>query len=86
MKKITIKFITDKGINAYKKISSQKQTWKEKQILKTIFREIQISETIIEIKIKIPRLAVQVKLDKKIEEGMSIERCKRDIDYIMVVE
>lgn len=88
MWKINIKFLTDKGVNAYSAISSKQQTWQEKLILKKIFREVILSKAPLEIDImiKIPRLAILIELPEKIKEGMEQYGARENIDYMVIVE
>jgi len=86
MKKIKIEFLTEKGKEAYKQISEVKQTFKERVIVNKTFKERMIDEGKIEIEIKIPWLADQLKLDQKIIETMELKDCYLDLDYILEVE
>jgi len=87
MNKIYLEFLTEKGKETYKEIANKPQTFREKMIVNKIFQE-KITSTNplrIEINCRIPWLAVQQEIDKKIIEQMSFKGCDRDLDYVMEV-
>lgn len=86
MKKITIGFLTEKGKEAYKEISSVKQSLKERVIVNSTLKEKKLENGKVEIIVKIPWLATQLELDEKIIETMSLKNCERDLDYTLEVE
>lgn len=86
MKLIKLEFLTEKGKEAYKEISSIKQSLKERLIVNKIFREKIIDKDNIKIEVKIPWLADKLELDEKIIETMTMKGCERDLDYVMEVE
>lgn len=74
MKSITISFLTEKGELAYKKSEEEGKSrpkW-EKKAVACIFKDevLQEKPLIIFVKIKSPRMAIQIKLDEKIKEGL----------------
>ena len=81
-------FLTEKGIEAYNKIKDVKESFRDKMIMKKTFKEEIVSKdplTII-IFVKVPWLAVQIKLEDSIINQMKEKKCKRDIDYTLEVK
>lgn len=80
-----LQFLTEKGTKAYKEIKAQPSKWKDRVVIKKIFREKVTSEDplTITIKAKIPWLAIQIELDKQIIDQMKLKGCDRDLDYTM---
>lgn len=85
--KYILKFLTKKGVEAYRDIKAEKVSLKGKLIVKKIFREKEISDNplTIEIRVLIPWLAIQERIDNKIIEQMSLRLCERDLDYTLEV-
>lgn len=90
MKLITLTFRTEKGEAAYRKVEAEgkKASFMEKQIVKKVCRDrvVSLKPLTVEIKVKIPRLAVQLDLEAQVEASLSKFGAKKDIDYVMVVE
>lgn len=89
MKIIILKFLTKKGEDAYMKIMEEgkKQSWTDRQISKKVADD-SITNTnplVVEIRVKIPWLAVQVELDKQIITGLEKYKALLDKDYKMEV-
>lgn len=89
MKKITVEIKTKKGEAAYDKISTQKRSLSDKMIVNKVFREKIIQKKpfpVIEIKVLISWLAVQIDITKQIVDGMGQYRALRNIDYTIKEE
>lgn len=90
MRKITLKFKTKKGENAYKELDKKgkQESYKNKLIVKGFYKEKTINHDplTIEIKIKIPWLAVQVNLDQQIKTKLKELGLQQSIDYTIKVE
>lgn len=90
MKKIILKFLTRKGEEAYYKIEEEgkNQPWKDRKIAEKVCTDKVISKNplIVETKIKIDWLAVQIQLDDKMIEGLQMFGAVKDIDYTMNIE
>jgi len=89
MKEIVLKFKTEKGEKAYHKVDAEgkAQSFLERQIAKKVARDILISKKplIVKIKIKVKRLAVQVKLDEQVEIALKKFGAVKGIDYELEV-
>lgn len=88
MKKITLKFLTDNGINAYREIQKTKSKLKDRMIVNALFTDKEISKDplIIEINIKMSWMAVKIELDKQVIEGLKQKGAVKDIDYKIEVD
>ena len=91
MKKIIVSFLTDKGEEAYQQslIAEKKETWTNKAIMsKIIHPEVIVSKKplIVETSIKISWLAVQVKLDDLIIQGLEKLGAKNNKDFKIKIE
>lgn len=87
--KYIIKFLTEKGVEAYKEIKGKKTSLKDRLVLNKVFKEKEIQNkpyTVIEIKVTLPYIAVQIELDKLIIGQMEKRDCKQDIDFTLEVE
>jgi hypothetical protein len=87
MKKIRLLFFTQKGVDAYKKVKSEKVSFREQLIVNRVFKETTITEKplVIEIKILIGHLAVNLEIDNKIRQTMKDKGCTEGEDYKMEV-
>lgn len=90
MKKITLTFLTEKGIKAYEAVEEEgkRQSWKEKQISRKVCRDSVVCKDplTVEIKVKIPRLAIQVDLPAQIKDGLNQKGAVIDKDYTMEIK
>lgn len=89
MELIVLKFLTDKGKEAYHKVEKEgdKQNRLDKAISNKVSKEkiIQENPLIVRIDIKIPRLAQACKLDNKIVQGLKKFGALKGQDYTMEV-
>lgn len=92
MKKITITFLTKTGEEAYKSFKAVPQSWKERQILKHIFKEKVINSDPLKIEIKVKKGAmielalITVDITNKIRDGLKEKGCIENTDYIILEE
>ena len=90
MKEILLTFKTAKGESAYHEIDAEgkKQSFMERKIAKSVARDSIISKNplTVRMKIKIERLAIQVKLDEQVVTALAKKGAKKDIDYTIKVE
>lgn len=89
MKEIILRFLTKKGEEAFHKVEEEgkSQSYMDKKIGKAVAKEIILSKKplIVNIKVKVKRLAVQVELDKQVIIGLEKYGAKQNIDYEMEV-
>lgn len=90
MKTITLKFLTEKGVQAYHSVeeAGKKESWKNRQISKKVCTDHVINKDplTIEIRVKIPRLAVQIDLPEQIRIGLAGQGAVPNIDYTMDIQ
>lgn len=90
MKKIIITFLTEKGRKAYEEINEAgaAESKVNKRIMKRIARDTVVCKDplTVEIKIKIPRLAIASEMDKKIIQGLEDKGAKAGRDFDLKVE
>ena len=90
MKLIVLRFLTVKGENAYWKIEEEgkRQSWKDRQIAKRVAEDKVVSEKplVVRIVVKIPWLAVQVKLDEQVRVGLEKKGAREGTDFKLEVE
>lgn len=85
MKEILLTFKTKKGVKAYHEIDAEgkKQSFMERKIAKAVARDSIISKDplTVKVKVKVERLAVQVKLDEQIVTALAKKGAKKGTDY-----
>lgn len=89
MKEIILTFKTEKGEQAYKKVDEEgkKQSFMDRKISKAVASDKVVSKNplIVNISIKVQRLAVHVELDKKVKEALEKFGAVEGVDYSMKV-
>lgn len=90
MKRILLKFLTEKGVKAYRQTeeAGKKESRMNRRIVKTVFRDKEVSQDplTIEIEIKSPRLALTIDLPSQIKTGLEKLGAKQDKDFTMEVQ
>lgn len=89
MKEILLRFKTKKGEDAYWKIDAEgkAQPKMDRRIANAVAKELilQKDPLVVKIKIKIKRLAVQVKFHEQVEEALKKCGAKKERDYDLQV-
>lgn len=89
MKLIILTFKTPLGDEAYKKVQEEgkKQSRMDRAIAKRVCKEVVIGNnpTVLEMRVKVPRLAVACELDKQVKTGLAKFGAVADKDYSMEV-
>ena len=89
MKKIIVRFLTEKGEQAHWKVeeAGKNETLKNKMIMRKIARDKVTSHKplVVEIDIKVPRLAIQAKMDELVVQGLEKEGARKDKDFTIEV-
>ena len=90
MKNIVLKFKTEKGEKAYQKVEEdgKAQSYLDRKIGRAVAKESIISKNplTIKIKVKVKRLAVKVKLDEQIVDGLKKYGAKVGVDYDIYIK
>lgn len=90
MKKIVVRFLTEKGVSAYWQTeeAGKNETLQNKMIMRKIARDKVISKDplVVEIDIKVPRLAIQSKMDELVVQGLEKCGAKKDKDFTIEVK